>query len=286
MRLQTFSTTVLAALIVLSWSVSTSYAQSRIERSFVPKSRLADKIWTKHDASSKIEIDHDAWDAFLKKFVRSDGDGINRVAYKRVGGADKKALNTYLKALHNVDVTTLNRNEQLAYWVNLYNASTVSIVLKNYPLKSIREVKRNALDFLGPFNDPIAKVNGKTLTLNTIESGIARPIWKDPRLHYVFNCAAISCPNLGKTAYKSATLNAQLNSAARSFVNNPRGVSFSKDGITASKIYFWYEGDFGGSEKSILKHINRYANAKLKSRLNGKKSIDKYVYDWALNEAR
>jgi len=142
------------------------------------------------------------------------------------------------------------------------------------------------VDFLGPFNDKVVKVNGKTLTLNDIESGIVRPLWKDPRLHYAFNCAAVSCPNLGKKAYTGAKLNSQLNTAASRFVNNSRGITFVKGKAVASKIYFWYEGDFGGSHKAVINHMKKYASGGLKAKLASLSKIDKFEYDWALNEAR
>ena len=170
--------------------------------------------------------------------------------------------------------------------MNLYNASTVSVALNNYPIKSIRDVKKGVLDFLGPFNDKVATVNGKKLTLNDIESGIVRPLWKDPRLHYAFNCAAISCPNLGKTAFKGDVLDKQLNTAASRFVNNARGIRFSGGKATASKIYFWYEGDFGGSHKSIINHMKKYASGDLKTKLASISKIDKFEYDWTLNDAK
>lgn len=273
-------------LFAVSNFLTPAFAQSTIERSFVPKSKLDDKIWTKHDAGSKIVIDHAPWNDFLEKYIKTNAQGVNLVAYGRVSNDDKTALKNYLKALQSVDVTKLNRNEQFAYWVNLYNASTVAIALKHYPIESIRDIKKNVLDLQGPFNDDIATVNGKKLTLNTIESGIVRPIWNDPRLHYAFNCAAITCPNLSKKAFTGATLNAQLNAAASEYVNSSRGITFNEGKIIASKIYFWYENDFGGSEASILKHIDRYSNAGLKAKLKGKKKIDQYVYDWSLNDAQ
>lgn len=275
---------VTAFLMPIISFASLSHAQSSIEKAFIAKSRLSSSIWKKHDANSAIVVDHSAWDAFLAKYTRKDGRGINRVAYGSVSSADKKSLQNYLGALQATDVTKLNRNEQYAFWLNLYNASTVNLGIKNFPLKSILEIKSNPLDLKGPFNDKVAKVNGKSLTLDTIESGIVRPIWNDPRLHYAFNCAAVSCPNLGSKAYKGATINAQLNAAAKAFVNDPRGIRINNGKITASKIYFWYSEDFGKDEKAVLAHINKFASPNLKSALAGKTSIDNYEYDWALNK--
>ncbi|MEM8837454.1 MAG: DUF547 domain-containing protein [Pseudomonadota bacterium] len=283
--LKTIATGLSALALAISFAAPAAQAQSAIEKLAVPKSKLVSSFWKKNDASSKIKIDHGPWDAFLGKYVRTDGRGVNVVAYRRVSSADKAALKTYLTDLQSVDVPSLNRNEQYAYWLNLYNAATVSIVLDNYPVESIRDIKRGAFDFIGPFNDKVVKVNGKSLTLNDIESGIVRPIWNDPLLHYAFNCAAISCPNLGKKAYRGGKIRGQLASAASRFVNDPRGISVKDGKVTASKIYFWYQDDFGGSEASVLKHIKQFAAPELKGKLANIKSIDDYEYDWSLNEA-
>jgi len=253
---------LLMTLVAMPVALTDTQAQSAIEKSLVAKSRLHNRIWTKHDPNSSLEVDHQPWDAFLAKYLKKDGRGINRLAYSRVSTADKQALKAYLTVLQSTDVTTLNRNEQYAFWLNLYNSSTVNIGLKHYPIKSILDVKSNVLDLKGPFNDKVATVMGLSLTLDNIESGIVRPIWKDPRLHYAFNCAAISCPNLG----------------AKARVENGK--------VTASKIYFWYDVDFGGNATGVLKHINQYAGPELKAALGNKRSIAKYEYDWALNEAR
>lgn len=284
MRLLKTSLIALSLTIPLLSAPTIATAQSSLEKAFVAKSRLSSTIWKKHDPASNIVIDHRAWDAFLSKYTRKNSKGINLVAYGSVSGADKKSLQDYLNRLQATDVTKLNRNEQYAFWLNLYNASTVNLGIKNFPVNSILDIKSNALDLKGPFNDNIAKVNGKKLTLDTIESGIVRPIWNDPRLHYAFNCAAVSCPNLGSEAYKGSKINAQLNAAARTFVNDPRAIRINNGKITASKIYFWYSDDFGKDEKAVLGHIKKFASAKLKASLDGKTKIDSYEYDWALNK--
>lgn len=284
MRLLKTSFIAIALAMPLISLPSISKAQSAIEKAFIAQSKLSSSIWKKHDADSNIVVNHEAWDVFLSKYTSKNAKGVNLVAYGSVSGADKKLLQDYLNMLQATDVTKLNRNEQYAFWLNLYNASTVNLGIKNFPLKSILDIKSNPLDLKGPFNDKVARVNGESLTLDTIESGIVRPIWNDPRLHYAFNCAAISCPNLGSEAYKGSKIDAQLNAAARTFVNNPRGISINNGKITASKIYFWYSEDFGKDEKAVLNHIKKFGSEKLKVALDGKTKIDSYEYDWALNK--
>ena len=271
------------AFLVLS---PLAHAQSSIEKAFVAKSKLIDQSWAAHDPGSTVVVQHAAWSEFLSKYVITDGSGVNLVAYGSVSDSDKKALQSYLSSLQETNVARLNRNEQYAFWINLYNASMVNVVLENYPIKSVREVKSNLLDLKGPFNDPVVSIAGKSLTLDNIESGIVRPLWGDARLHYAFNCAALGCPNLGKLAYEGKTISAQLDAAARTYINNSRGVMIKNGKVQASKIYFWYQEDFGGNEESVIRHLISFADPELKTKLSGKSSIGEYFYDWSLNSTR
>ena len=126
---------------------------------------------------------------------------------------------------------------------------------------------------------------GKPLSLNDIESGIIRPIWNDPRIHYALNCASYGCPNLANTAWQSHDLDARLNGAASEYINSGRAVKSSLLGLKASKIYKWYAGDFGG-EEGVLNHLRQYANGNTLQILNGQNCIRGYFYDWSLNDAR
>ena len=278
---------VLLTTIIMSIAFGTAAnAQSFIEKSLVAKSRLHNPLWKQHDPASSTKIDHSIWNLFLKTYVSTDQKGVNRVNYSGVSGEDKTNLSTYLTSLQNVDVTTLNRSEQFAFWLNLYNANVVSIVLANYPIASILDVKSNPLDLKGPFNDTVARVNGQSLTLDTIESGIVRPIWRDPRLHYAFNCGAVGCPNLMKVAYQSDVLDTQLDTAAVSYVNDPRGINVKDSQTILSKIYFWYSADFGDDVEALSAHLTQYASAETRKRIEMARGRYRYSYDWSLNDAR
>lgn len=255
-----------------------------IERLAISDSKLIDPIWQEHDPEAITVVDHGSWDAFLIKYVKTDDRGINRVAYADVSAADKMALRAYLAQLQSIDPAAYRRDEQLAYWVNLYNAQTVSVVLDHYPVASIRKIKFKRFSN-GPWGEPLMMVKGRELSLDDIESGIVRPIWNDPLIHYGFNCAALSCPNLGREAYEGAQINTQLKVAAVAYVNDVRGVRTNdKGGLVLSKIYGWYLEDFGGAEQTILDHVRGYAQPALLARLDGREEIDDYEYDWDLND--
>ncbi|MEM9735077.1 MAG: DUF547 domain-containing protein, partial [Pseudomonadota bacterium] len=167
--------------------------------------------------------------------------------------------------------------------INLYNAVTVDLVLDAYPVASIRRVGAGLLP-TGPWGAPVVSVQGKALSLNDIEHAIVRPIWQDARVHYGFNCAAAGCPNLASEAYRGATVDALLDENARSFINDPRGFRDEDGRLVASKIYAWFKEDFGGSDAGVLAHARRYAGPALAARLEGATRIDRYAYDWSLND--
>ena len=277
---------VVSVLTILFISGTATHAQSFLEKSLVAKSKLHNPIWTRNDPESSVRIDHSPWDMFLSTYVLTDANGVNRLKYASVTPQDKTALDAYILSLAKTDVTTLNRDEQYAFWLNLYNAIMVQTILANYPVSSVLKIKNNPLDLKGPFNDEVVRVNGLSLTLDTIESGIVRPIWNDPRLHYAFNCGAVGCPNLGKEAYQAEVLNEQLNAAAVNFINDPRGVTTVGAQVTLSKIFFWYSDDFGDDVDELTTHLLQFANPRTMQIISQSNGRFNYAYDWSLNEAK
>ena len=256
-----------------------------LESLFAPSANLWPK-WEAHAPASTQTVDHAPWGKFLKTYVKPGGDGANRVAYGTVNEADKKSLHDYLASLRKVNVASLSRNEQLAYWINLYNALTVRVVVHFYPVDSIQDINlTGGLFGGGPWGKDLIRIDGEMISLNDIEHRILRPIWRDPRLHYAINCASVGCPNLAVAPYTAATVNAMLNQAARDYVNSPRGVRHTSDGLVLSKIYAWFSEDFGSSETMVLDHIARHASSDTEVKIMSSTNIAAYEYDWSLNDA-
>lgn len=253
----------------------------------IPDSSLVDPVFQVSDPWSPIVVDHSLWDAFLCRYLVTDSVGINRVHYGRVTSQDRQLLESYLNQLQATDIRTLNRNEQLAYWFNLYNAKTVAVVIDNYPIRSVRQIKQKFTDFVGPFDDEGAvNVLGKSLSLNDIESGIIRPVWNDPRIHYALNCASYGCPNLAPQAWNGHDIDARLNSAAWDYINSDRAVKRGLFGVKLAKIYKWYSADFGGTDAAVLNHIRQYANENTLRKIGGQSRVGRHFYDWSLNDAK
>lgn len=239
-----------------------------------------------HDPGSTITVDHSAWDRMLKTHVKPDGH-LNRVDYAAWKRDSRDELLAYIGRLENTDVARLARDEQYAFWVNLYNAVTVALILKHHPVASIRDINISPGFFSrGPWGAKLTKVSGAALSLDNIEHDILRKIWDDPRVHYAVNCASVGCPNLARDAYAGETLDAQLDAAARAYIASPRGLRFDGSRVTASRIYSWYDEDFGGSAAGVIEHVRQYAEGETASRLSGLSSIDDYEYDWSLNDVR
>ncbi len=272
------------AIIIVFFSLSflsfvtppASAAPIWIERNYILPPVLIDDVFAQSNDASTRTIDHTLFDDFLTRNLVARTDGLNIVKYRHVSTDDQAQLASYIQALEAINIDDYTRNEQLAFWINLYNAATIHLIITSEEVSSIRDLKK-------PWNTKIATVLNLDLTLNEIEHGIIRPVFKDARIHYAVNCASIGCPNLAERAYTGKTLEMMLNEVAIAYINHPRGVRVKGGRITASKIFGWYREDFGDGVKGVLNHIQQYANEDLKSAIEGKSSIAKYKYDWDLN---
>ncbi|MFM9862229.1 MAG: DUF547 domain-containing protein [Micropepsaceae bacterium] len=251
------------------------------------KADVLDQHFSTNNPNATMTVDHSAWERILSAYVVPSADRINRFAYGRVSAADKKALKAYLTALQGVKVTALKADEQRAFWINLYNALTIDVVLDAYPVKSIREISLGGSFFVsGPWAKPLVTVEGRKLSLDNIEHDILRKVWTDPRVHYAVNCASIGCPNLMTKAFTAANLDQMLTQGAKDYINHPRGVRAGAKGVTLSRIYSWYRRDFGANDSELLRHLATYAEPALKKQLASIDTIAGYDYDWSLNEAK
>ncbi len=242
--------------------------------------------WEAHAPGSDLSVDHDPWDAILAEVVRVGSDGIARVRYGALTADDLSGrLDRYLERLAAAPVSRLDRPEQQAFWINLYNALTLQVIRDHYPVGSIREIDISpGLFARGPWGAELAMIENEGLTLDDIEHRILRPLWRDARVHYALNCASIGCPNLRDRAWRAATLDADLDAAAAAYVNHPRGVTVGGDGVVVSSIYRWFIADFGGDDESVLRHLARYARPDRQAALQSAGRIRDHHYDWALND--
>jgi len=230
------------------------------------------------DTKGSKTIDHEEWSLLLKKNVTPEGD-VDYHSFIQ----DSTALIAYLNKLsiHPPDEDNWTEKEQLAYWINAYNAFTIKLIIDHYPLESIKDIGSSIqIPFVNsPWDIKFIEINGEKLDLNNIEHSILRKKFEEPRIHFAINCASCSCPKLRREAYTALQLEVQLTEQAIEFINDPKRNNITEQQAELSKIFSWFKGDF--TKKSTLKEfINQYSNIKI----NEDTRISFMNYDWSLNE--
>jgi hypothetical protein len=232
-------------------------------------------------------------DALLGRYTSMPADHITRVDYARwkANPADMAALEAWIAEAATRRPSAMTRAEAFAFWANLYNALTLKVVLERYPVRSIKDIRSTGVgldprQFQGPWRTRLATIEGNRMSLDDIEHGTMRPTFRDPRVHYAVNCASIGCPNLPQRAWRAASLEADLDAAARAFVNHSRGVTvLLGDVLRVSSIYKWFREDFGGDDAGVIAHLRRHAGPALAHSMRNVTRIAEDGYDWALNDA-
>ena len=206
---------------------------------------------------------HQRWNVELRKYVDTKGQ-VDYVNWYK----NKEGLNAYIIVLkQNHPQEYWSKNQIKAYWINTYNALTIKIILDNFPIKSIKDIKN-------PWDDIIIKYDSKNYSLDEIEHNILRKM-NDPRIHFAINCASISCPKLLNKAYMPHKVEKQLDQASKRFLKSSNEIG--KNEIKISKIFLWFKKDFGNT-KNLLNFIEKYSSIKLAN-----PKIKYLEYNWKLN---
>lgn len=230
------------------------------------------------------EPDYRLWQELLSKHY-DPARGMNYKGLK----ADKASLDRLRQQMAAVDVASLSRPEQLAYWINLYNVNVVGVVVDNYPVESIRDISTDPIVRLNVFKKPYVKVRGGTLSLDDVEHKKIREPFKDPRIHFAINCAAASCPPIRPEPYVGARIDRQLDDQTRKFL---KGVRLEEDGselvLHVTRIMDWFRDDFeqwGGGSVPFLK---QYLSQDKVKRIGAAKEVELEFedYSWKLNDWR
>lgn len=249
----------------------------------VEKSRLGG-LWERWVEGSKRDVDHGPLAALLDRHILKRSDGVHLFAYGDLSQAERGSLDRYIQALAGFAIDSLDRREQYAFWLNLYNALVLRLVLSRYLVLSIRDIDFGIGPFGdGPFERKLVAVLGRPLSLSDIRDRILRPIFNDPRVHYGLCDAAIGSPNLQTRVFTGERVDRMLDGAALDFVNHPRGARSDGGTLVLSKLYHWYAGDFGGTPAGGLAHLKRYAGPGLSSALRTG-APPRYEFDWSLND--
>ena len=226
--------------------------------------------------------DHSTYDRLLNEYV--EGGYFDYEAFVR-DEDNLRNLKQYLDAMSTVDPRELSADQELAYWMNLYNASTIELVLRNYPLESIRDLD----GWFGTiFSKEFIEVGDRTMSLDNVEHDTIRERFDEPRIHFALVCAARSCPPLRDEAYVGERLDEQLEEQTETFLESDKNRFTVRNGTLRaelSMILSWYAEDFGG-EDGVMEFIGKYLpDRKRKLIQEGSYSVDYISYDWDLNQA-
>jgi hypothetical protein len=223
-------------------------------------------IATQTSAQAKLDKTLDAWDVLLKKYV-TPGGVVDYAGFK----ADKEFSKVLAGFNAVAPETSWTKDQEMAYWINVYNAYTVKLIVDRFPLKSINDIEK-------PWEQPIVKAGGKTYTLNAVEHEILRPKFKDPRVHFAINCASFSCPVLPNKAIRASTLQADLDKLTRDFLNDIHRNRISSRKAEISQIFEWFADDFKAAG-GVRKFIADYRGVALPEST----PLSYITYDWKLN---
>ncbi len=220
-------------------------------------------------------IDHSRYAVLLDRYVKSGV--VDYAGFKK----EEDRLDHYLETLQSIEPESLARDETFAFYVNTYNAWTIKLILLHYPgIKSIKDI---GSFFKSPWKKKFVRINGRIISLDEIEHGILRPVFRDPRVHFAVNCASKSCPPLLNKPYTGKNLNQQLDDSASRFINDPGFNRLEGQTLYVSKIFKWFSEDF---KRDVAGFILRYAKGDLKAAMEKNKGAlkIKYLdYDWSLN---
>ena len=221
------------------------------------------------------------FDSILSRYVSTDG----LVNYK--GLREDEGFMRYIEYLSNTDPDSLPSDKhRLAFWINAYNAFVIKGVLEEYPIESVLKVGWIPHSF---FKRKKFKIEHGEITLQVLENEKLREAFREPRIHFVINCASISCPKLITEAYSAEKLEEQLGVQAVSFINDKSRNYLDKKNkaLYLSRIFKWYEGDFIKNGEGIEEYVAGYLNSDDAEFVRNNKVTIKYLdYDWGLNEQK
>jgi len=231
-----------------------------------------------HASCDSSPISHNIFNELLSNYVSEVGE----VNYKGFI-ADSVRFNEYFALLENNHPTMKwSKNERLAFWINTYNAYTIRLIIRNYPVKSIKDLGGSIYKVNTAWDIKLINICEEIYDINNIEHQKIRDQFDEPRIHFAINCASVSCPKLFNEAFYPERLEEQLEQVTREFVNDEKKNLITAEKATISKIFSWYSGDFKLGNESVSDFINKYSEVKL----NSDSDVDYMDYDWSLNDVQ
>ncbi|MCL5128978.1 MULTISPECIES: DUF547 domain-containing protein [unclassified Algibacter] len=245
-------------------------SETEINTINITKEPVSETNSTEETVNKDIAAPHKLWNELLQKHV-SDAGHVNYKTFK----TERSKLLSYIQDLNLIysddSFKSLSKEEALAFWINAYNAMTVDLILRNYPIKSIKDIDK-------PWDQRYWKLGEKWFNLNDIEHEILRKM-DEPRIHFAIVCASVSCPKLQNTAFTASNIETQLTYATKEFLSDPERNEISENSIKISKIFQWFSKDFK-KNGDLIDFLNQYSDVEISAK--AKKSFKDY--NWNLNE--
>lgn len=271
-----------------SWGIASLMGGMVLMIGCSPSVRHMEPLSNKDRVQVPTTFDHSLFDAVVQQYV-DDGGWVDYAGLKR-----DRALDPYLEQISQTRPDGLSEAGQIAFWINVYNATTLKLIASNYPTSSILRLAPRGL-FGFHFHIPRAndvfratKVNvgGDALSLHDMEHEILRKHFDEPRIHFALVCGALSCPPLRNQAFTADRLDAQLDEQGRIFLHDTTKNKVDADGtkIYLSKIFKWFKEDFGGTDASLQHFLASYFSGEVRQKLAAAAFRISYMrYDWSLN---
>ena len=251
-----------------------------------------------HPVKADFDHTHNLLTQTLSEYV-NDG----KVNYKELK-IQTKLFHQYigqLEAVNRSEFSSWNQSQMLAYWINAYNAFTIELILKHYPIKKGKSLKarlypdNSIRQIPGVWDEIKVMAGGRPITLNDIEHEVLRKEFRNPRIHFAIVCASVGCPELWNHAYEAENIDAQLEQAAKRFIRDRQKVwiDLTDDTLYLSKIFQWFHKDFSkikgvtkyGKFNGVVALCYQYFPKAVHQQLQATKLDIKWLdYDWSLNE--
>jgi hypothetical protein len=220
------------------------------------------------------DFSYAALDTILTRYL--DGGRVDYGALAR----DRGPLERFLAATRAVHPDDWPRADAIAFWINVYNARVLDGVVRRPGLKSVLDVgKVVGIPTLGFFREK-SRSGGREVSLNDIEHEILRREFRDPRIHFVINCASTSCPELPARPVSGAALDSLLDAATRAFLlDRTKNDIGPGPELRVSALFKWYRADFDSAAGDLRGFIQRYWSGTIREDA----AIRFLDYDWTLN---
>lgn len=241
--------------------------------------------WAVNNPQSTTVVNHTPMSS-IYKFLNAADSKKGLIAYYRSQGQVLEYVTKYRKYLEAIPVTALNKDEQLAYWLNLYNVTVIEMLSNDLKLtKKIKKLRGEPGNPGKEWSKKRVKVEKVYLSLEEIEQNILMANWKEPLVLYGLMYGTKGSPVLGFDAFKGSKVHEQLAAIAGKFISNKRNVKIKKNKVKLTSLYIWNkEVLFDNNDAKLIAHLQKYAQGSASSKLKKVTIVDSsHKYNWSTN---